>query len=71
MTTSARLSRITRCPGVGDRIFIDDKGSMRPATVDFCEDDQRIEFTFDDDGTAWSLVAVLPDGFDPLIFMAA
>lgn len=66
MSIESESRPIDKCPAVGDRIFVEDKGSMRAAKVDFTEEGQFIEFTFEDDGTSWSLT--LPDGLNPLIF---
>jgi hypothetical protein len=66
--TELTFKRITSCPKVGDRIFINHWGSMRPAIVDISEDDVHIEFVFEDDGSAWSLESVMPGGWNPLIF---
>ena len=68
MVIEMELSPISRCPAVGDRIVVNDKGDMRAAIVKSCIDDQLIEFVFEDDGGARSLVAVLPHCYNPLIF---
>ena len=68
MSIKTEFRPIKKCPAVGDEIFVDDRGSMRAAKVDFAEDGQFIEFTFEDDGSAWSLT--LPNGFNPIIFTA-
>jgi hypothetical protein len=40
MPANQEFVPIASCPPVGDRIFIDDRGSMRAAQVNFCEDGQ-------------------------------